>query len=99
MQVNMINSIIEQPKHDIGDNVLFFNHVDGCFNYGIIVQIQVTKTEAYSTIAYGIKIGQLTIPCISDKLVFEDKDEANEWIDNNKAELNKNNNHPSTWRI
>ena len=90
MQVNMINynSIINQPNHDVGDEVLFFNHVDGCFDYGIIVQVQVIKTETYQTIAYAIKLDKVTIPCVSDKLVFKDKDEANDWIDNNKRELN-----------
>ncbi len=89
MQVNMINTIIEQPKHDVGDNVLFFNHVDGCFNYGTVVQIQVTKTEAYSTVAYGINMDELTIPCVSGNLVFENKDEAEDWINSIKEQLNQ----------
>ncbi len=89
MLVEMSKHTIDQPKHDIGNVVLFFNHVDGWFDYGEVVQLQVIKTNTYQTIAYAIKVGDNTIPCVPDKLVFDDKDDANEWIDRIKTELNQ----------
>lgn len=89
MQVNFKqNNKIEIPKHDVNEEVLFFNHVDGTFNYGTITQLQVVKTEQYQTIAYAITLSNNnTLPCVPESLVFNDKDEAENWINDISREL------------
>ena len=56
MQVNFNNNNdvegIKIPKHDVGQRVLFFDHVKGEFAYGEVVQFQLVKTEQYQTVAY-----------------------------------------------
>lgn len=82
MQVNLkTNNIIDIPKHDVGKEVLFFDHVNGTFDYGKVVQLQVVKTEEYQTIAYAIQTQNgNTLPCIPESLTFDDKDTAESWI-------------------
>ena len=87
--VNINNRIIETPRHDIDDTVLFFNHADGSFSYGTILQLQVVKTSQYQSIAYAMQVGDKTLPCVSENLVFDDKAEAKEWIKDISDELEK----------
>ena len=79
---------IEIPKHDINEEVLFFNHVNGTFDYGTVSQLQVVKTEQYQTIAYAITLSNCnTLPCVPESLVFNDKNDAKLWIDTISREL------------
>ena len=56
---------IEIPKHDVNEEVLFFDHVNGIFDYGTVSQLQVVKTEQYQTIAYAITLSNgNTLPCV-----------------------------------
>lgn len=89
MQVNFQkNDNIEIPKHDINEDVLFFDHVNGIFDYGIVSQLQVVKTEQYQTVAYAITLSNgNTLPCIPESLVFDDKDNAKLWIKTISREL------------
>ena len=85
MQVNFNNNDdvegIKIPKHDVGQRVLFFDHVKGEFAYGVVVQFQVVKTEQYQTIAYGIKTDDDNIlPCIPESLVFSSGITAKDWL-------------------
>ena len=94
MQVSFNNNDdvegIKIPKHDVGQNVLFFDHVKGEFAYGVIVQFQLVKTEQYQTIAYGIRTDDDNVlPCIPESLVFTDRDKAKDWIDNVRKEVDK----------
>ena len=94
MQVNFNNNDdvegIKIPKHDIGQRVLFFDHVKGRFANGIIVQFQLVKTEQYQTIAYGIRTyDNNVLPCIPESLVFTDRNKAKDWIDKVNKELDK----------
>lgn len=79
---------IEIPKHDINEEVLFFDHVNGTFDYGTVSQLQVVKTEQYQTIAYAITLSNgNTLPCVPESLVFNDKNDAELWIDTISREL------------
>ena len=93
MQVNFNNNDIEGikiPQYDVGRQVLFFNHVKGKFDNGIIVQFQLVKTEQYQTIAYGIRTyDNNVLPCIPESLVFTDRNKAKDWIDKVNKELDK----------
>ena len=95
MQVNFNNNNndvegIKIPKHDVGQRVLFFDHVKGKFANGIIVQFQLVKTEQYQTIAYGIRTyDNNVLPCIPESLVFTDRNKAKDWIDKVNKELDK----------
>lgn len=87
MQVNF-NNKIKTPKHDVGDHILYFDHVKGEFDYGDIVQIQVVKTEQYQTVAYAINTSEnITLPCVPEELTFNNKYEAEYWIEDVKAKL------------
>lgn len=90
MQVNFKqNNKIEIPKHDVNEEVLFFDHVNGTFDYGVVSQLQVVKTEQYQTIAYAITLSDgNTLPCVPESLVFDDKDDAKLWISTIDRELN-----------
>lgn len=89
MQVNFKqDNKIEIPKHDVNEEVLFFDHVNGTFDYGTVSQLQVVKTEQYQTIAYAITLSNgNTLPCVSESLVFNDKNDAKLWIDTISREL------------
>ena len=94
MQVNFNNNDdvegIKIPKHDVGQRVLFFDHVKGEFAYGVVVQFQLVKTEQYQTIAYGIRTyDDNVLPCIPESLVFTDRNKAKDWIDKVNKELDK----------
>lgn len=93
MQVSFNNNDVEGikiPKHDVGQRVLFFDHVKGKFANGIIVQFQLVKTEQYQTIAYGIRTyDNNVLPCIPESLVFTDRNKAKDWIDKVNKELDK----------
>ena len=79
---------IEIPKHDVNEEVLFFDHVNGTFDYGTVSQLQVVKTEQYQTIAYAITLSNdNTLPCVPESLVFNDKNDAKLWIDTISREL------------
>ena len=85
MQVNFNNNNdvegIKIPKHDVGQRVLFFDHVKGEFAYGEVVQFQLVKTEQYQTVAYGIKTNNDNIlPCIPESLVFNTYINARDWL-------------------
>lgn len=81
---------IKIPKHDIGQRVLFFDHVKGEFAYGVVVQFQLVKTEQYQTIAYGIKTDDDNIlPCIPESLVFDNDIAAKDWFNYVEDKLNK----------
>lgn len=92
MQVNFNNDTegIKIPRYDVGRQVLFFDHVKGKFAIGVIVQLQLVKTEQYQTIAYGIRTyDDNVLPCIPESLVFSDEDKAKDWIKNVSKELDK----------
>ena len=94
MQVNFNNNNdvegIKIPKHDVGQRVLFFDHVKGEFAYGEVVQFQLVKTEQYQTIAYGIRTyNNNVLPCIPESLIFTDRNKAKDWINKVNKELDK----------
>ena len=94
MQVNFNNNDdvegIKIPKHDVGQRVLFFDHVKGEFAYGVVVQFQLVKTEQYQTIAYGIRTyDNNVLPCIPESLIFTDRNKAKDWINKVNKELDK----------
>ena len=78
---------IEIPKHDVNEEVLFFDHVNGTFDYGTVSQLQVVKTEQYQTIAYAITLSNGNTLCVPESLVFNDKNDAKLWIDTISREL------------
>lgn len=93
MQVNFNDNDTEGikiPRYDVGRQVLFFDHVKGKFAIGIVVQLQLVKTEQYQTIAYGIRtFDDNVLPCIPESLVFTDRNKAKDWIENVNKELDK----------
>ena len=94
MQVNFNNNNdvegIKIPKHDVGQRVLFFDHVKGEFAYGEVVQFQLVKTEQYQTVAYGIKTNDDNVlPCIPESLVFGSVIAAKGWFHYVTDKLNK----------
>ena len=94
MQVNFNNNDdvegIKIPKHDVGQRVLFFDHVKGEFAYGVVVQFQLVKTEQYQTVAYGIRnTNDNILPCIPESLIFCSGIAAKGWLHYVEDELNK----------
>lgn len=81
MEISFKSNIIQTPKHDINEEVIFFNHVDGTIDKGIIIQIGVVKTNDYQTISYAIQLNNDNVlPQVSANLIFNDKDDAKDWI-------------------
>lgn len=94
MQVNFNNNDdvegIKITKHDVGQRVLFFDHVKGEFAYGVVVQFQLVKTEQYQTVAYGIKTDDNNVlPCIPESLVFDSGIAAKGWFYYVEDKLNR----------
>jgi hypothetical protein len=91
MQVSFNNNDgngITIPKHYIGNEVLLFDYVKAEFSYGVIIQIQLTKTANYQTIAYEIQLfDNATTVYVSENLVFTNEDEAKKWINNVSKQL------------
>ena len=69
------------PHYKIGDEVLAFSHISGKFFVGTISAITSYADTNQSVVNYTIMIDENKgVPNVPEELVFDNKDDAKEWI-------------------
>ena len=69
------------PHYKIGDEVLAFSYISGKFFIGTISAVNSYADTNQSIVNYTIMIDENKgVPNISESLVFDDKEDAKEWI-------------------
>ena len=69
------------PHYKIGDEVLAFSHISGKFFVGTISAITSYADNNQSVVNYTIMIDETKgVPNVPEALVFDNKDDAKEWI-------------------
>lgn len=92
MQVNFNNKEIQfkVPDYNVGDNVIAFSYISGSFFKGEIINIQTYTDKNQNSINYTIALDeQKAVPNVPEALVFNNTDEAKEWIDELQSKLEK----------
>lgn len=83
MQVNFNGkeSQFKVPHYKVGDEVLAFSYINGKFFVGNISAVNSYADNNQSIINYTIMIDENKgVPNVPEDLVFDNKDDAREWI-------------------
>lgn len=83
MQVNFgrKENEFKVPHYKVGDEVLAFNHISGKFFVGTIRAVTSYADNNQSVVDYTITIDETKgVPNVPEELVFDNKDDANEWV-------------------
>lgn len=83
MQVNFSGkeNQFKVPHYKVGDEVLAFSHISGKFFVGTISAVTSYTDNNQSVVNYTIMIDEVKgVPNVPEELVFDDKDDAKEWI-------------------
>ena len=83
MQVNFgrKENEFKVPHYKVGDEVLDFSHISGIFFVGTISAITSYADNNQSGVNYTIMIDENKgVPNIPESLVFDNKEDAKEWI-------------------
>lgn len=83
MQVNFNRkeNQFKVPHYKVGDEVLAFSHISGKFFTGIISAVTSYADNNQSVVNYTIMIDEVKgVPNVPEELVFDNKDDAYEWI-------------------
>ena len=83
MQVNFCRKENEfkVPHYKVGDEVLAFSHISGKFFIGTISAITSYADNNQSVVNYTIMIDETKgVPNVPEKLVFDNKDDAKDWV-------------------
>ena len=83
MQVNFgrKENEFKVPHYKVGDEVLAFSHISGTFFTGIISAVTSYADNNQSVVNYTIMIDENKgVPNVPETLVFDDKEDAKEWI-------------------
>ena len=83
MQVNFNGkeNQFKVPHYKVGDEVLAFSHISGKFFVGTISAITSYADNNQSVVNYTIMIDENKgVPNVPEALVFDNKDDAREWV-------------------
>ena len=83
MQVNFNGkeNQFKVPHYKVGDEVLAFSHISGIFFVGTISAVTSYTDNNQSVVNYTIMIDEVKgVPNVPEELVFDNKDDAYEWI-------------------
>ncbi len=69
------------PHYKVGDEVLAFSYISGCFFIGTISAVTSYADNNQSVVNYTIMIDETKgVPNVPEALVFDNKEDAKEWI-------------------
>ena len=69
------------PHYKVGDEVLAFSHISGKFFVGKIGAVTSYADNNQSVVNYTIMIDETKgVPNVPEELVFDNKDDAKEWV-------------------
>lgn len=69
------------PHYKVGDEVLAFSHISGKFFVGEISAVNSYADDNQSVVNYTIMIDETKgVPNVPEELVFDNKDDAKEWV-------------------
>lgn len=83
MQVNFSRkeNQFKLPHYQIGDEVLAFNYISGTFFIGTISAVTSYADNNQSVVNYTIMIDENKgVPNVPEALVFDNKEDAKEWV-------------------
>ena len=83
MQVNFSKreNEFKVPHYKVGDEVLAFSHISGKFFVGTISAITSYADNNQSVVNYTIMIDENKgVPNVPEALVFDNKDDAKDWV-------------------
>ena len=83
MQVNFNGkeNQFKVPHYKVGDEVLAFSHISGKFFVGTVSAVNSYADNNQSVVDYAIMIDETKgVPNIPEALVFDNKDDAREWV-------------------
>lgn len=83
MQVNFSRkeNDFKVPHYKVGDEVLAFSHISGKFFTGTISAVTSYADTNQSVVNYTIMIDEVKgVPNVPEELVFDNKDDAKEWV-------------------
>ena len=90
MQVNFSGkeNQFKVPHYKVGDEVLAFSHISGKFFVGTINAVTSYADNNQSVVNYTIMIDENKgVPNVPEALVFDNKDDAREWVKSLDMEL------------
>ena len=90
MQVNFNGkeNQFKVPHYKVGDEVLAFSYISGRFFVGNISSVNSYVDNNQSIVNYTIMIDETKgIPNVPEALVFDNKDDAREWVKSLDMEL------------
>lgn len=83
MQVNFNGkeNQFKVPHYKVGDEVLAFSYISGKFFVGNISAVNSYADNNRSIVNYTIMIDETKgVPNVSEALIFDNKDDAREWV-------------------
>ena len=90
MQVNFNGkeNQFKVPHYKVGDEVLAFSHISGKFFVGNISAVNSYADTNQSIVNYTIMIDENKgVPNVPEALVFDDVNDAKEWVNSLRMEL------------
>lgn len=90
MQVNFNGkeNQFKVPHYKVGDEVLAFSHISGKFFVGTVSAVNSYADTNQSVVNYTIMIDETKgVPNVPEALVFDNKDDAKEWVKTLDMEL------------
>ena len=76
------------PHYKVGDEVLAFSHISGKFFVGTISAVTSYADNNQSIVNYTIMIDETKgVPNVPEALVFDNKEDAREWVKSLDMEL------------
>lgn len=90
MQVNFNGkeNQFKVPHYKVGDEVLAFSYISGKFFVGNIGAVNSYADNNQSIVNYTIMIDEnKCVPNVPEALVFDDVNDAKEWVDSLRMEL------------
>ena len=83
MQVNFNRkeNQFKVPHYKVGDEVLAFSYISGKFFFGTVSAVNSYADTNQSDVNYNIMIDENKgVPNIPEELVFDNKDDAKDWV-------------------
>ena len=83
MQVNFSGkeNQFKVPHYKVGDEVLAFSYISGKFFFGTISAVNSYADTNQSIVNYTIMIDETKgVPNVPEELVFDNKEDAKEWV-------------------
>jgi hypothetical protein len=90
MQVNFNRkeNQFKVPHYKVGDEVLAFSHISGKFFVGTVSAVNSYADTNQSVVNYTIMIDETKgVPNVPEALVFDDVNDAKEWVNSLRMEL------------